>query len=56
MKPGRDMACGCASSVTVAGPRVSRSTTSRRVASDKAQKTWSRSAAGATRASLSARP
>jgi hypothetical protein len=47
MKPGSDIACGCASSLTVAGPCVSRPMTSRRVASDSAQNTWSRTAASA---------
>ena len=43
MKPGKDMPCGCASSVTVAPPcSPSRCSTSRRVASDSAQKTRSR--------------
>jgi hypothetical protein len=47
MNPGSDMACGCASSLTLAGPWVSRSTTLRRVPSDNAQKTWSSTAASA---------
>ena len=43
MKPGSDMPCGCASSVTVAPPcSPSRWSTPRRVASDSAQKTRSR--------------
>jgi hypothetical protein len=47
MKPGSDMPCGCANSVTVAGPRVRCSITSRRVESERAAKTWSRSSRGA---------
>lgn len=54
MKPGSDIACGCARSLTVAGPRVSCSITLRRVVSDSAQNTWSRTAASAMR--LSGRP
>jgi hypothetical protein len=44
MNPGSDIPYGCASSLTVAGPCVSRSTTLRRVESDSAQNTWSRTA------------
>jgi hypothetical protein len=47
MKPGRDMPYGWASSLTLAGPRVRRSMTSRRVASDRARNTWSRAAVSA---------
>ena len=55
MKPGSDMAWGCASSLTDAGPCVSRSITLRRVASDNAQKTWSSAAASAPATPLSPR-
>ena len=50
MNPGSDIGYGCASSLTEAGPCVSRSITPRRVASDSAQNTWSStaSAPGAT--------
>lgn len=47
MNPGRVIACGWASSLTVAGPCVRRATTLRRVASDKAQNTWSSTASSA---------
>ena len=47
MNPGKDIPCGWARSLTVAGPRVSCSTTPRRVASDKAQNTRSRTPASA---------
>jgi hypothetical protein len=47
MKPGSDMACGCARSVTLAGPSVKRWTTLRRVVSDSAQNTWSSTASSA---------
>lgn len=49
MKPGNDIPYGCASSLTDSGPRVSRSTTSRRVASESAQNTLSRTAGSARR-------
>lgn len=51
MKPGNDMPYGLASSLTVAGPCVKRCTTSRRVASDSAQNTWS-SRAGSPRIAI----
>jgi hypothetical protein len=44
MKPGSDMPCGSASSLTVSEPPASRSITSRRVESDKAQNTLSSTA------------
>ena len=47
MKPGSDMPCGCANSVTLALPCVSRRTTPRRVASDSAQNTRSRTSSSA---------
>lgn len=47
MKPGSDMPCGPASSLTVAGPRLSCSSTPRRVLSARAQNTRSRTAASA---------
>jgi hypothetical protein len=49
MNPGSDMAYGSASSLTLAERWVSRSITSRRVGSDKAQNTWSSTAASAIR-------
>ncbi len=48
MKPGSDIPCGCASSVTVAPPCPSCRSTSRRVASDNAPNTWSRTAESAS--------
>jgi len=41
MKPGSDMPCGCASSLTVNPPSPSCSSTSRRVGSASAANTWS---------------
>ena len=49
MKPGSDMPWGCASSLTLVGPLVSCSITPRRVRSDSAQNTWSRTAGSAMR-------
>lgn len=49
MNPGSDISYGAASSLTLAGPCVRRWTTSRRVASDSAQNTWSSTAGSAMR-------